>query len=103
MAGGAEAGDRRGVLCSGVVGGNGCSTLRRECDQVAPMPLFKRLQATKLLTGEACSLVSRQSRPRCCPNWLRPGRKKPIFRWGRTDIESTVTPRLGAADVNLRL
>src|ERR1700721_100018 len=58
MAGGAEAGDRRGVLCSGLVGVNGCSTLRRECDQVAPMPLFKRLQATKLLTGEACSLVS---------------------------------------------
>jgi hypothetical protein len=32
VAGGAEAGDRRGVFCAGLVGVNGCSALRRECE-----------------------------------------------------------------------
>jgi hypothetical protein len=34
MAGGAEAGDRGGIACAGLVGLKGCSALRRECDQV---------------------------------------------------------------------
>ena len=32
MAGGPEAGDRRGVVCAGLVGFNGCPALRRECE-----------------------------------------------------------------------
>ena len=32
MAGGAEAGDRGGVVCAGLIGLNGCPALRRECE-----------------------------------------------------------------------
>jgi hypothetical protein len=65
------------------------------------MPLFKRLQATKLLTGEACSLVS-HVRGVVQTGYVLAA-KNQYLDGGRTDIESTVTPRLGAADVNLRL
>ena len=58
MAGGAEAGDRGGVVCAGLVGLGGCPALRRECE-----PGFRLAEAL----SRRLSCAGRLSAPQLIP------------------------------------